>query len=952
MHTKSWIPMLILVSAGLIGTARSEPALAVHVTDASYAGCTALDVDTLTCTTTIVEGSSAHAQFVWILAADVWSIAGVQFAIEYDSSVSVVGWTSCAGGLQIPETGWPASGTGVAVTWDEPEYPDGPDGLAVVGYLTVEAGSTGVVTVVNDSRIGRAEYTDADGVTHTIAPGHLGVADVAGSGGGERACEDVRDPALFLHVVESTTVCADLDSLDCSTVVTADGDGTVSHRVYLLASGIADLKVLSFGLDVDAGLRFSDWSTCGGGTSRALGGWPSRGAGVTVSWDTAQTASSAGGLIPVGYFDVDAYSVGEMRVIAPFGAEAPSFAGSPGPYAFVDTDFLGAAAIAGSAPPNICGSGDPSNPAPPAGATEIPRQYLSFCTDSPAEPWIYDCQGVSGATLPWALQDDWEDVLDEAPGYVAVPHAIVDLSVGTASEVTFSSIVGKDSRYAMVTREFDGGVEWSRWYNGVGQPGDDGSVGDMLGSRRNESLIAFDGTSVFVADRRRTYDGKTDLAIMKVDATDGSVDWSVPYASTELPDGDETAAGVFIRGGCAYVVGFTETASQRRQFVLKVSGTGAIESEFTLPVFALQPSADIAVMDPRPGGLLWIAGESRDAGGVSEVVLVAVDLATMIFVEGVSLAAGEGSAFPGLIAIGEDGTLAMSARVQYGGTVRPVVVFRNLDTQSDYTYYCYPQLISSDYRLTGVAVGRSGEIYVSGWGYHQAVPLDRYSAFMFRIDPDGLSPWETVASCSDDYTLAAGMDVAITTEGRPVMAMAMPSTGCDPNSCTAVAVLNPESGFMNYVSPLSAIVPSVGPRTPYRLMVVDDPTSSQHFRAFVLGYYDETDPWGYWSRRVYMGSLLMPHDFALDVAPELGSVGHGAAMSVQSLSGGLRVSMEGTAAVTSRVDLFDVQGRLVATKPLANHHAAVEFHSLSTGVYFVRAIDEEGVRHARGLVTR
>ncbi len=43
-------------------------------------------------------------------------IGGLQFGIEYEN-VEIQGWGLCTGGSEIPEAGWPRSGTGNAVTW-------------------------------------------------------------------------------------------------------------------------------------------------------------------------------------------------------------------------------------------------------------------------------------------------------------------------------------------------------------------------------------------------------------------------------------------------------------------------------------------------------------------------------------------------------------------------------------------------------------------------------------------------------------------------------------------------------------------------------------------------------------------------------------------------------------------------------------------------------------------
>jgi len=61
------------------------------------------------------------------------TLAGVRSGIHYGDGVSIDAWTRCTGGLDIPEDGWPDSGTAIAVAFD---------GLpAGVYFVTAEAGT-------------------------------------------------------------------------------------------------------------------------------------------------------------------------------------------------------------------------------------------------------------------------------------------------------------------------------------------------------------------------------------------------------------------------------------------------------------------------------------------------------------------------------------------------------------------------------------------------------------------------------------------------------------------------------------------------------------------------------------------------------------------------------------------------------------------------------------------
>jgi subtilisin family serine protease len=165
----------------------SEPALVLHVTEFLEEGCEAIDPDTMSCESIVVEGDSGDLQNVYVLTSDIGALAAVQFGIEYESTVHVLGWTACHGAMGIGTPDWPDSGEGMALAFD-PQYPTAPDSLVVLGYFVILDGSSGVMSITADPRTERAEYADADAQVFVFEPLLLGSVDVNGGGHGSNPC--------------------------------------------------------------------------------------------------------------------------------------------------------------------------------------------------------------------------------------------------------------------------------------------------------------------------------------------------------------------------------------------------------------------------------------------------------------------------------------------------------------------------------------------------------------------------------------------------------------------------------------------------------------------------------------------------------------------------------------------------------------------------------------------
>lgn len=134
-------------------------------------------------------------------------IAGLQCGIQYNQAlgagVDVFTWTNCAT-LEFSSTGWPASGGGNLITWDntakcQRTIPAGNDPLngvvAVAGYFYMGAYTPDLMRVTPRPVDGQAKVGDCAGNEDLIgglgypavAPSHLGIA-AFGQAGGYNPC--------------------------------------------------------------------------------------------------------------------------------------------------------------------------------------------------------------------------------------------------------------------------------------------------------------------------------------------------------------------------------------------------------------------------------------------------------------------------------------------------------------------------------------------------------------------------------------------------------------------------------------------------------------------------------------------------------------------------------------------------------------------------------------------
>jgi hypothetical protein len=167
----------------------------VLLTPASYSGCSDSSFDWIEQSLCFGLNSSpiAGPALAWVVASEPTGfpggIASIQFGVEHDASVG--SWTSCTGGLEIAEPGWPASGTGNALTWDDCVSDTG--GNVRVGYFFLSAGDVGTIQVVGDPRQGsQAAYTNCNVEAVGICRANLGTLDLADPD--PPVCADVPGP--------------------------------------------------------------------------------------------------------------------------------------------------------------------------------------------------------------------------------------------------------------------------------------------------------------------------------------------------------------------------------------------------------------------------------------------------------------------------------------------------------------------------------------------------------------------------------------------------------------------------------------------------------------------------------------------------------------------------------------------------------------------------------------
>jgi hypothetical protein len=156
----------------------------VTSTNPSYSGCADPFFEVIDAGNCLDLGGAriAGPAFIWVVASRTGGypdgIGGIQYGIEHD--LAIQGWTLCTGGAEIPQDGWPDSGTGTAATWEGGCY-SSPGENAMVGFASVADGSLGNLQITGDPRLPepQALWADCSAVEYEICPAALGSMDVA-----------------------------------------------------------------------------------------------------------------------------------------------------------------------------------------------------------------------------------------------------------------------------------------------------------------------------------------------------------------------------------------------------------------------------------------------------------------------------------------------------------------------------------------------------------------------------------------------------------------------------------------------------------------------------------------------------------------------------------------------------------------------------------------------------
>lgn len=192
--------LMFLGSTPVQGGPNSSAVLALHATGVAMKNqcavgrqpCTSLRTEWSTYNP--VTGEGAGFTYVLVMEANATEgIAGVEFGIAYndtslegvdffDTGGSYPGWTSCAD-LTFAETGWPASGTGILLTWNPTTHCQqvepggtGTGVVAVAGYFYVAAYSADVLRITPRPSSGLASVSSCAGVEDIISTDRLGSA--------------------------------------------------------------------------------------------------------------------------------------------------------------------------------------------------------------------------------------------------------------------------------------------------------------------------------------------------------------------------------------------------------------------------------------------------------------------------------------------------------------------------------------------------------------------------------------------------------------------------------------------------------------------------------------------------------------------------------------------------------------------------------------------------------
>lgn len=192
--------LLATVPASVAVAGTQSHAISFHFSTPQPAGCPTFNDGVISSCDVIRPNGVTHpsAQWAWVVLSGVHDgtgpgnaggIGSVSFGLEH-SLVSPI-WDLCAGATAKADPGWPASGTGITISWDDDCYlvENNAIGATALGILTIDAQATGLIQASAHPGLGRATTTDCAGTELTICPNLLGNGDaMAGGSSGMPAC--------------------------------------------------------------------------------------------------------------------------------------------------------------------------------------------------------------------------------------------------------------------------------------------------------------------------------------------------------------------------------------------------------------------------------------------------------------------------------------------------------------------------------------------------------------------------------------------------------------------------------------------------------------------------------------------------------------------------------------------------------------------------------------------
>lgn len=959
----------------------AEPVLSLHFGPLTYPGCAAINTDTLDCADIVVEGDPTSAQRVYVLAAGIDVINAVEFGITYPASVTPRHWLACGDGVTaIAESGWPATGKGIALAWSNGLASDGPDSLAVLGYLEIESGSTGVISLIADPRTGYVSYVDPAEATIIIPAGRLGQADAGGQGAGLLVCNEggaesqaqLGAPSLGLHVLPRSATgaaspCA-IRPLDCQELI-VEGDPRSEQRVFVVVSGVSGLCEVTFGIAYMPDVRVIGWESCAGAQIHTTADWPANGSGITMTWGQPHMTPDGGAV--VGYFDVESASSGVLSLTRNPRAGAAEVVDVDHTVHAFDWTLLARADVGGG------GGGfsacDTEPPSAESGQALLVREEASLISNH------YDCR----SDVPNGLDRDdtrvWKGTVigptaEHDPGTFDVATHALKLDV-------FGSAVGYGSRIPM-------GTTGSQVRNEAASFASNGSEEWTGGPYPNATpdfsprikLIAQDPDQpayLHVAGEIVTIGGDVDGWLGLLDAETGVLADFKTIHITSI-DGDDRVAGIVAYDGYVYVGGVATNGDDARAFMVRyaldladnpITGLG----DYTVPS---AQGYDVA-LDPL-ASTFYVAGTALTVSTASSGTVLGFDLTT-----GNLVYEDPFDAMTGLSPRAERIGLDLYGNVHIGGVVVDEGIPK-LFTARDkrfggigagyISYYTGGDTFSlADIIFGDLTVSLNGLTYLVAEAGIAPSAVYTENLIVWYVDAEGVVRWDTFVECEiifEHSLVEVGgieyreQDAAVVVAAalawpdvpleRPCSGYPAPGEQFD-GPCTHVLRLAHDNGEIQYVAytdypPLGEALD--GEQFP-RLMSTTSGTRVYVGTRTTSTEYAEPAP--LLLRELLVEAFEVPFGAPVDVqgGGHPGTEGDQLRAVASMARSDLKIRVAGLGPERgASVRVFDVGGRLLREAQLQPGRDSVRFSGLAPGVYFVRATSGAATGTTRAVVIK